>query len=94
VALAVDSTGLLYVANSRYGSGWVSVYAPGSAHPTQRIRDGINRPTDLAIDPSNNLYVANANANSVTVYSPGGAKLLYTITKGLKFAEALAIGRP
>jgi DNA-binding beta-propeller fold protein YncE len=94
VALAVDSTGLLYVANSRYGSGWVSVYAPGSAHPTQRIRDGINRPNDLAIDPSDNLYVANANANSVTVYSPGGAKLLYTITKGLKFAEALAIGRP
>ncbi|MFY9720497.1 MAG: hypothetical protein WAK16_12730, partial [Candidatus Cybelea sp.] len=74
--------------------GQVSVYEPGSAQPIRRITDGINRPNDLAIDPSDNLYVANLNTSSVTVYSPGGAKLLYRITKGLKFAEALAIGRP
>lgn len=94
VALGVDSTGLLYVADRPYDSGRVSVYAPGGTQPIRKVRDGINGPNDLAIDPSDNLYVANLGTNSVTVYSPGGAKLLYTITKGLKFAEALAIGRP
>ena len=96
--LAVDSTGRLYVANASLGRqihprGWVSVYAPGGSRPTRKITDEVRGPIALAIDPSDNLYVANAYDHSVTVYSPGGATLLYKITKGISnYADALAIG--
>jgi hypothetical protein len=87
-ALAVDSKGRLYVANVPFSAGtfqpgWISVYAPG-----------INVATALAVDGTDNLYVANAYGNAVTVYSPGGAKLLYTITDGVSHPEAVVIGSP
>jgi DNA-binding beta-propeller fold protein YncE len=96
--LALDSTGRLYVANASLGRqihprGWVSVYAPGASRPMRKIIDGVRGPIALALDPSDNLYVANAYDGSVTVYSPGGATLLYRITKGISnYADALAIG--
>jgi len=97
--LAVDSAGELYVANTPIGRqpdepGWVSVYAPGRAHPTRRITDGIDRPQALGLDPSRNLYVADFATDSVSVYSPGGAKLLYRIRKGIEYAATLIVGSP
>lgn len=94
VALAIDSDNMLYVAERPYRGAHprVEVYAPGGTKPIRTIKGRMDEPHALAVDPSNNLYVA--NANSVNVYSPGGAKLLYKITKGIRFAGALAIGRP
>lgn len=52
-------------------------------------------PAALAIDPSDNLYVANsANHSSVFVYSAGGTKLLQTIREGADEPSALLIGSP
>ncbi|HEY6325179.1 MAG TPA: hypothetical protein VIW73_01505 [Candidatus Cybelea sp.] len=98
-ALAVDSSGRLYVGNRPVGSkayknGFVSVYAPGATKPLRRITDGINVPGSLATDPAGNLYVANLYADTVTVYSPGGAKLLRTIRRGVQIAAAVLVGAP
>ena len=84
--LAVDSTGVLYVANTPlvrhiHPRGWISVYAPGGIRPMRKITDGVRGPIALALDPSDNLYVANAYDDSVTVYSPGGATLLYRLPR-------------
>jgi DNA-binding beta-propeller fold protein YncE len=98
-ALAVDSTGRLYVGNRPVGSkayknGFVSVYAAGAVKPLRKITDGINVPGSLAIDPAGNLYVANLYADTVTVYSPGGAKLLRTIRRGVQVAATVLVGAP
>jgi len=97
-AMAVDSKGYLYVANDpRYGGGenhgWISVYAPGGSQPVRKVR--VYNPVALALDPSDNLYVANpAKRSSVLVYSAGATKLLLTIKAGVDQPTALLIGSP
>jgi 6-phosphogluconolactonase (cycloisomerase 2 family) len=66
----------LYVADE--GSASVTVYAEGAtgnATPIQTISDsytGLTKPTDVAVDASRDIYVANSTGNgSVTVYSAG-----------------------
>jgi hypothetical protein len=82
------------------GRSWISVYPPGAARPARKIVDGINSPKSLAIDPSDNLYVMNVydgvskGHQTVTVYAPGGTKLLQTITKGAYGGQSLIIGSP
>lgn len=96
-ALAVDSKGRLYVATLNYGvrdGGWISVYAPGGAQPLRKVL--VRNPVALALDPSDNLYVANqAKDNSILVYSAGATKLLQTIRLGAyDQPSALLIGSP
>lgn len=96
-ALAVDSKGRLYVAVPDYGvrhGGWISVYAPGGSQPVRKVP--VYNPAALALDPSDNLYVANqARRSSVLVYSAGATKLLQTINLGAHNApSALLIGSP
>jgi DNA-binding beta-propeller fold protein YncE len=100
VALAIDANGVLYVANSPSLArtscrcrSWISVYEPGSARPVRRITQGINRAAALAIDPWNDLYVANLGSNSVTVYAPGGATPIQRITDGARDPDSLLIVR-
>jgi hypothetical protein len=95
--LAVDSTGLLYVSVPDYEvrhGGWVSVYAPGGTQPVREVP--VHDPVALALDPSNNLYVANlAKESSVLVYSPSATKLLQTLKLGAHDEpSALLIGSP
>ncbi|HEY2474717.1 MAG TPA: hypothetical protein VGI19_07925 [Candidatus Cybelea sp.] len=96
-ALAVDSRGWLYVANVPNSppsvSGWVSIYAPGGTRPIRYIKYKSRvAPSALAIDSSDNLYVA--AYNTVRVYSPGAVKLLRRITKGVAAPMALLVGSP
>jgi hypothetical protein len=82
------------------GHSWVSVYPPNAARLARKIVDGINTSSSLAIDPSDNLYVKNEydgiskGRQTVTVYAPGGVKLLQTITKGAYGGQFLIIGSP
>jgi sugar lactone lactonase YvrE len=85
--VAIDSSGLLYVAN--FSDNSVAVYPPGKIHPARKITNGITSPYALAIDPSDNLYVANINANSVTVYAPGASSPTKTITDGIHSPRSL-----
>jgi DNA-binding beta-propeller fold protein YncE len=59
-AIAIDSTGRLYVASvplTQKGRqpGWVSVYTPGGTKLLRKITRGIDEPWALAIDPSDRL---------------------------------------
>jgi hypothetical protein len=96
-ALAFDGSGNLYVAN--YGVNTVTVYAPGSTKVLRTIEKGVDRPDALAFDGSGNLFVANYPcrfascrnmASSVTVYAPGSAKVLRTISQGVASPLTLA----
>jgi hypothetical protein len=96
-ALAVDSKGRLYVSNvpgsPPSANGWVSVYAPRGTRPIRTLSYGkAGAPGALAVDSSDNVYVA--VDNSVRIYSPGGAKLLRRITKDVDGPTGLLIGSP
>jgi hypothetical protein len=95
-ALAVDSKGRLYVAILDYGvrdGGWISVYAPGGSQPVRKVP--VRNPVAFALDPSDNLYVANqAKDSSILVYSVGATKLLQTIKLSNNPPSALLIGSP
>ncbi|MDX6277543.1 MAG: hypothetical protein QOJ72_1671 [Nocardioidaceae bacterium] len=79
--VAVDSKGLIYVANAGLDS--IQVYAAGATTGASAIRTiagpdtALHTPTQLAIDSSDNLYVANRNngaipgGTSVAVFAPG-----------------------
>lgn len=99
--LAVDSTGRLYVANEPVAppdaSGWVAIYAPGATRPMRYLRYGKRvAPRALAIDSSDNVYVATygGGESMVHVYAPGAAQLLNSIVKGVDSPTALLIGSP
>jgi DNA-binding beta-propeller fold protein YncE len=93
-ALAVDSTGRLYVASlPESAAGWVTVYAPGGTRPVRKIGNYPRfYPDSLALDPSGNLYVGLGTA--VNVYAPGATKLLRRITRGVNGTFSLLIGSP
>ena len=85
-ALAFDSSGNLYVANSNNGT--VSKFAPGSTTPTATL-NGLSNPKALAFDSSGNLYVANSNNDTVSEFAPGSTTPTATLT-GLSDPQALA----
>lgn len=56
---AVDSSGVLYIANGYGGSNNLTEYEPGATQPFQTITTGISAPTSVAVDSQGTLYVAN-----------------------------------
>jgi len=96
LAIAVDSTGTLYVANDpgswRRTDGWISVYGPTGDKPIGRIKPGINGPLALTTDSADNLYVANAYDSDVSVYAAKSMELLRRIRKGASDPSGLIIG--
>ena len=79
----VNTVGSLYVAAS---GSHVYAFAPGQTMPKLVITNGINKPTYLIFDTSNNLYVANAgpgSTGSVTEYTNGQGSPTRTITAGV-----------
>jgi hypothetical protein len=83
-AIALDSAGELYVANYAVSpTGSVTVYAPGLSGNIAPIRSiygpntGIDLPTGIALDPSDNVYVANRDSEvgrgKLTAYTAGAS---------------------
>jgi len=97
VALAFDGAGNLYVAQNQgpYGGGGgrVQVHGPVSEKLPllYTITSRIEEPEAIAIDVSNNLYVA--NDGDVTEYASGAASVVREISRGLKSPHALAIDK-
>ena len=78
MALAIDSSGNLYVAND--SGSTVSKFAPGATTPTATLT-GLTSPDALAFDASGNLYVANdANTGTVSEFTPGATTPTATFT--------------
>ncbi|HZY98121.1 MAG TPA: NHL repeat-containing protein [Candidatus Baltobacteraceae bacterium] len=96
-SLAVDSSGNLYVA-SETGAGRVQVYKPGATVPFRTITQNVRGPRTLAVDRSDDLYVANGYF-SVGVYAPGSStplrnlKSFYPISIAFDVADNVYVGR-
>jgi sugar lactone lactonase YvrE len=73
--LAFDSKGNLYVANDTRSNSSVLVYRPGATVMARKITQSVRFPRTLAIDPADQLYVANSYFN-VGVYAAGSGTLL------------------
>ena len=85
-ALAVDSSGNLYIANS--DSNTVSKVLAGAITASATL-SGLSQPTALAFDSSGNLYVANFGNNTVSRFAPGATTAGATLG-GLSGPTALA----
>jgi sugar lactone lactonase YvrE len=78
-AVAVDSHGTVYVANTSGSSssssssspGFITVYKAGHNRVRYRITAGISNPRVLAVDSKNNLYVLNTSGSSSSSSSSG-----------------------
>jgi len=89
-ALAFDSHGNLYVANSDFGQGTtVNEFAPGSTVAAATLT-GVTDPVALAFDPNGNLFVANYVISTVSEFKPGSTTPTATLT-GLNQPMALAV---
>ncbi|HEX3368323.1 MAG TPA: hypothetical protein VHS56_02005 [Candidatus Cybelea sp.] len=86
-AIAFDSRGTMYVIT---GSFNISIYAPHSRKFLGTITTGLQTPLALAVDRSDNLYVANEIGENVSVYPRGHKKPTLVITAGINDPDALA----
>ncbi len=91
-ALAVDTSGNLYVANLNGRN--VGVYHAGQTSPFRTITNGIHSPKALAIGPQGNLYVSNLYENTVTVYKPGSSKPFLTVKPPIGSPVGLTLNAP
>jgi sugar lactone lactonase YvrE len=87
-ALAFDSAGNLYVANT--GTSTISKFTPGSTTPSATLT-GLNYPVALVFDPAGNLYVANYRDNSISKFAPGSVTPTARLT-GVQFSQGLLSG--
>lgn len=87
--LAFDSSGYLYATSDYFD---VAVFAPQSRQLARTISNGIYEPLTLAVDRSDNLYVANGQngAGDIAIFRPGSSTPSTTITQGIYDPESLA----
>ncbi|HTV74754.1 MAG TPA: NHL repeat-containing protein [Candidatus Acidoferrales bacterium] len=93
LALAIDPSQNLYVANSGDPTNSVTVYKPGTMTVWHTITSGVDYPSAMVIDRLGNLYVANGSANTVTVYKAGRTQPWHIITLGIKSPTALVLDK-
>jgi hypothetical protein len=92
-AFAIDSRQNLYVANQSIRDPQrISVYRYGSVHVSRTIYPA-GAPLDLAIDHSDNLYVASTTANNVTEYAAGTNRVRRVLRTGMDDPNTLGITR-
>ena len=86
--VAVDGTGRVYVPNCNVTCGngsasdSVTVFAANSTTVAYTVTTGLSFPSAVALDPSNNLYVANngqGTLNNVVKFNAGSAAQVATI---------------
>src|SRR5579864_5780495 len=63
-----------------------------SPQPHVAIRDGINRPTAIAVGGSGTLFVTNTGNGTITEYPPGATKPNFTLTFPTDSYTSIAAG--
>jgi sugar lactone lactonase YvrE len=92
LSFAFDASGNLYVGNnSGRDQSNVEVFAPNTTNPFETIKDGVNQPYAMTMDPAGNLYVANTFGNNVTVYAQGSTTPFATISQGISQPRAITL---
>lgn len=87
-AVEFDGSDNVYVGNA--GANTVTVYPHGSGTLSRTVSQGVDSPQGVALDSSNNLYVA--DDVYVTVYAAGSGTEKKKITSGVNAPYAIAIG--
>ncbi|MBC7542497.1 MAG: hypothetical protein H7338_07185 [Candidatus Sericytochromatia bacterium] len=88
-ALATDSSGSLYVANT--SDGCVSKFTGAGATQAYYFVNGVNA-VGLSFDGENNLHVADATTNKIKVVTPAGTAKV-TIDTGIATIGSLAVDK-
>ena len=95
--ITFDSAGKLYVSNAtgNGGAGDVTIYPSGQTTPSLTLKKGISNPTAVAVGPQDDVYVANAGNNTVTMYDQGSNQLVQTLgsTQGVQNPQAMIINQ-
>ncbi len=92
LSFAFDASDNLYVGNnSGRDQSNVEVFAPGATKPFETIKNGVNQPYAMTMDPAGNLYVANTFGNDVTVYAIGSTTPFATISQGIAQPRAITL---
>jgi glucose/arabinose dehydrogenase len=86
--LAFDAQGSLYVANT----GYITKITPDGAS-TLFAQNGLNGPVGLCFDYADNLYVADANNNTIMRFSQDGVGSV-VVSTGLNDPIGIAIQVP
>ena len=92
VAETLDASGNLYVANDApsHRHYMIEIYSPGAKRPFRKVFRDVYDPRMVALDSSQDLYVANFGGGTVTVYPPGKGNVLRTISNSVSGPLALA----
>lgn len=86
---ATKTKELLYVSDT--GKGMIDIFSVPSYSMVGQITSGIDLPEGLATDYKGNLYVANFDGGTVTVYKPGKTSPSLTLTDSHE-PDAVAVG--
>lgn len=93
-SLAFDRAQNLYAASGcPYQNEPIAVFAHSSPSVLRTIAQGVSFPCAIAVDASDNLFVANVGSNNVLVYPPGASAPSRTIVRGIDDPDGLAIDR-
>jgi hypothetical protein len=89
VAMAIDTSGNLYVSNDQ-SPYFIEKFSSTGTDLGTFATTGLNRPHGLAFDHAGNLYAANPGNNSVEKFSAAGADLGPFVSSGLSGPVGLA----
>jgi sugar lactone lactonase YvrE len=91
-AARAKSARLMYVSSPNGNTVDIFPEYGKNVAPIGQITNGINEPTGMAVDKHGNLYVANVNASTVTVYPRGSTSPSKTYSTGLQLPVDVAVG--
>ncbi|HEY2473240.1 MAG TPA: hypothetical protein VGI19_00420 [Candidatus Cybelea sp.] len=96
VQIAVDSSGMVYVANSQVdpsGAGSITEYPRGQTSPIRTLTSGLYSTSGVAVDASGTVYASNKFLGSIEIFPRGKSNPSATITANLTGPDSLAVDK-
>lgn len=89
--VADASHNYVYVADAYANTVWIFPAAPANPGPVGSITTGVMGAEGIAVDGAGNLFVANPDNNTVTIYPRGSSTPSLTLSKDLTTPAAVAV---